>query len=120
MKISEIQGNQGSINLEADVVEISETKELEKYGKTLRVATAVLKDDNGETVNLTLWNDEIGKIKKGDRVKVTNGYARQYRDEIQLTAGKFGKVEVVGEAKAAPQQETKQPAEDLFDDQDEW
>ncbi|MFC1686038.1 OB-fold nucleic acid binding domain-containing protein [Nanoarchaeota archaeon] len=118
MKISEIQGNQGKIDVEGDVVEISEPREFEKYGKTLRVATAILKDDSG-TVKLTLWNEEIGKIKKGDRVAVKNGYARTFRDEVQLTAGKFGKMEVVGEAKEAPKAESK-PEEDLFKEEDEW
>ena len=97
MKISEIQGNQGSINVEAEVMEVGETREFEKFGKTLKVANAVIKDDSG-TVKLTLWNEEIKKVHKGDKVKITNGYARTFRDEIQLTAGKFGKIEVVGKS----------------------
>ena len=118
MQISEIQGNQGSINIEADVVEVGETRTLEKYGKTLKVANAVLKDDSG-TIKLTLWNEEIEKVNKDDRVKITNGYARQFRDELQLTAGKFGKIEVVGKATEQPQEAAK-PEEDVFSDKEEW
>lgn len=118
MKISEIQGNQGDINIEADVMEVGETRTLEKNEKTLRVANAIIKDDSG-TCKLTLWNDEIGKINKGDRVKITKGYARQFREEIQLTAGKFGKMEVIGKAEVSQTPQSK-PEEDVFSDEEEW
>lgn len=104
MKISAIQNNQGSINVEADVVEVGETRNINKYGKNLRVSNAVIKDDSG-SIKLTLWNEEIDKIHKGDRVKITNGYAKAFQDEIQLTAGKFGKIEVIGKAEAGSGEE---------------
>ena len=119
MKISEIQGNQGDIDIEADVMEVGETRTLEKYGKTLRVSNAIIKDDSG-TCKLTLWNDEIGKIKKGDRVRITKGYARQFREEIQLTAGKFGKMEVIGKAEPGQEAPKSKPEEDVFSDEEEW
>ncbi len=121
MKISEIQPSQGSIHIVADVIDMTEPREFQKYGKTLRVVSAIIKDESG-TCKLTLWNDEIGKVKKGDKVEVTNGYARQYQDEIQLTAGKFGKVEVIGKAESVPEdsKEEKGSSEDLFKDEEEW
>jgi len=100
MKIADIKPNQGSINIEAVVTEISEPREINKYGRTLKVATATLKDDSGE-IKLTLWNDEIAKVKTGAKIRITNGYAKQFQDELQLTAGKFGKIEVIGEAEEA-------------------
>jgi len=121
MKISEIQGDQGKIHVHGDVIDVSPVREFEKYGRTLRVANAVLRDESG-TVKLTLWNDEIGKVKKGDKVEVINGYARTYQDEIQLTAGKFGEIKVIGkaEAEAEPVEEAKKAADELFNDEDEW
>jgi len=97
MKLSEIKNNQGSINVEADVVDVSGIREINKYGKNLKVATAVLRDESGK-IKLTLWNEETGKVKTGDRVKITNGYAKAFQDDLQLTAGKFGKIEVTGKA----------------------
>jgi len=97
MKISEIKNNEGSINIEADVVEVGEIREINKYGKNLKVANAIIMDSSGK-VKLTLWNEEISKVKKGDRIKITNGYAKAFQDELQLTLGKFGKLEVVGKA----------------------
>ncbi len=110
MKISEIKNNQGSINVEADVVEVGPVREFNKYGKNLRVANAVLMDESGK-IKLTLWNDEISKVHEGDRVKITNGYAKAFQDELQLTAGKFGKIEVVGKAQGNYSDEKSEEAE---------
>ena len=125
MKISEIQANQGSINVEGEVVEVGEVREFEKFGRVLRVSNAVLKDDSG-TIKLTLWNQEIEKVHKGDKVKVTNGYARSFKDEIQLTAGKFGKIEVVGKSEAGAAGAEAEPKAEasgenpLMKDEEEW
>lgn len=97
MKISEVKNGQGSINVEGDVVDVSGIREINKFGKNLKVATAVLQDDSGK-IKLTLWNEETSKVHVGDRVKITNGYAKAFQDDLQLTAGKFGKIEVVGKA----------------------
>lgn len=107
MKISEIKNNEGKINIEADVVELGPVREINKYGKNLRVTNAVIQDESGK-IKLTLWNDEIEKVHKGDRVKVTNGYAKSFQDELQLTAGKFGKVEVVEKVKSSSEGEEEE------------
>lgn len=94
MKISEIQERQGKIDVEAEVTEKGEVREFQKFGKEGRVCNAKIKDDSGE-VSLVLWNDEIDKISVGDKVKITNGYCNEFRGEKQLTAGRFGNLEVV-------------------------
>jgi replication factor A1 len=43
---------------------------------------------------LTLWNQDIEKVKQGDTVRITNGYVNEFQGEKQLTTGKFGKLEV--------------------------
>ena len=94
MKISEIKPRQGKIDIEAEVVEVNEPKEFEKFGQKGRVANATIKDDSGE-IKLTLWNDDIDKVKAGDKIKIINGYCNEFQGEKQLTAGRFGKLEVM-------------------------
>lgn len=84
----------GKIEITAAVKEVGEAREFDKFGKKDRVCNATISDDSGET-KLTLWNEEIDKVKAGDRVKITNGYVNEFQGEMQLTAGKFGKLEVV-------------------------
>jgi replication factor A1 len=94
MKISELQARQGKVDIEVEVVDLGEIKEFEKFGKQGRVCNATVKDDSGE-IKLTLWNDELDAVKKGDKIKITNGYVNEFQGEKQLTAGRFGKLEVV-------------------------
>jgi len=99
MKINELKPNQSRINLEADVVNVSEVKSFLRFGRAIRVANATIKDDTGET-KLTLWNDEVDKVKPGNKVRITNGYAKEFQGELTVTAGKFGKIEVLGEGES--------------------
>jgi len=94
MKISEIQARQGRIEVVGKITDMSEIREFNKNNGKLRVCDAKLKDDSGE-IKLTLWNDEINKVKIGDKVKISNGYCGEYQGEKQLSAGKFGKLEVI-------------------------
>jgi len=98
LKISELFVRQGSVEVEGTIKEIDEPRTFNKFGKELKVANAVLEDDSG-TIKLTLWNDDIGKFKQGDKIRITNGYVNEYQGEKQLTTGKFGKMEKIGSDK---------------------
>jgi replication factor A1 len=94
VKIAELQPGQGSVEVEAVIKELEETKTFNKYGKELRLRSAVIEDDSGAT-KLTLWNDDVDKFGVGERIKVVNGYVNEFQGEKQLTSGKFGKIEKV-------------------------
>ena len=94
MKINELKPRQGKIEIEVTIKDIGETRTFEKFGKTGRVCNVTASDDTGE-IKLTLWNDEIDTVKIGDKVKITNGYINEFQGEKQLTAGRFGKLEVI-------------------------
>lgn len=94
MKISELQERQGKIDVEAEVTEKGDVREFQKFGRAGRVCNAKVKDASGE-ITLVLWNDEVDMVKVGDNIKITNGYCSEFKGEKQLTAGRFGKLEVV-------------------------
>ncbi|HLD63191.1 MAG TPA: OB-fold nucleic acid binding domain-containing protein [Candidatus Norongarragalinales archaeon] len=94
MKISELTPGTGNVELEAEVVGIEAPRELNKNGRPLRVANATIRDDSG-TISLVLWNDAIDKIQEGSKIKITNGYVNTWQDKMQLTLGKFGKMDVL-------------------------
>lgn len=98
MLIKDLQAKQGNVNIELDVLEVGQTREFQKFGKAGRVATASAKDESGASINLTLWNEDIDKVKAGDKIKLTNGYVNEWQGELQLTTGRMGKMEVVGKA----------------------
>jgi len=93
MVIKDLQPKQRNVNIVAEVTEIGDVRTFEKFGTQGRVANAVIKDDSG-TIKLTLWNDQIDKVKVGDKVEIKNGYVNEWQGEMQLTTGKLGSLEV--------------------------
>ena len=90
--ISEIQPRQGKIELEAEIISKDTPKEFEKFGNSGRVCTFTIKNDSGE-IKLTLWNKDVDEYNVGDKIRIINGYCNEFQGEMQLTTGKFGKIE---------------------------
>ena len=112
MKVNELQAKQGKVEIVLDITEKSEPKAFQKWGKDGSVCNAKGKDDTGE-VTITLWNDQIDKVKVGDKIEIKNGYVGEWQNEKQLSTGKFGTLEVIGEGEApAPTAEEKPAAEE--------
>ena len=97
MQIKDLKPKLGNVDIVIDVVDVGDAREFNKFGKPGKVATAIAKDETGD-VKLTLWNDDIEKVKAGDKVHLVNGYVNEWQGEMQLTAGRMGKLEVVGKA----------------------
>src|SRR3989338_150226 len=110
MQVKDLQPRQGKVDIVLDIVDVGEPREFEKFGKAGRVANAIAKDETGD-IKLTLWNEDIEKIKSGDKIKITNGYVSEWQGEKQLSTGKFGTMEVVGESKEAKEEATSPPDE---------
>ncbi len=94
MLIKDLQPKQGKVEIEAEVIEVSPPRSFNKFGKEGKVANAKIKDASG-TITLTLWNEEIDKVKVGSKIKIVNGYVSEWQGEKQLSAGRFGQIEVL-------------------------
>jgi ssDNA-binding replication factor A large subunit len=96
MKINEIQRGSSNITLQAKVIDISDSRDVQtKYGKK-SVADATLEDDSGQ-ISLTLWEENIGKVKIGDSIIIAGAYVTEFRDKLQLNLPRSGKLEIVKE-----------------------
>lgn len=102
MQIKDLQPRQGKVELVVEVIEKGDTREFDKFGNKGKVCSAKAKDASGEII-LSLWNEQIDKVKVGSTVKITNGYVSEFQGEKQLTTGKYGKLEIVSEG----EEETK-------------
>lgn len=94
MKISELQPKQGNVEISGEVTEKGDVRTFEKFGRQGRVCNAKIRDDSGE-VALSLWNEDIDKVNIGDKIHLTNGYVGEWQGELQLTTGRFGKIEFI-------------------------
>lgn len=96
VKISEVRAGSGNITVEGEIIAKEEPRDVvSKFGKRLRVCNATLQDDSG-SILLSLWNDDIDKVNVGDRVLVENGWASEFKQQVQISAGKYGKITVLG------------------------
>lgn len=95
MNVTDLQVGQGKVNIEVEVIDLSEPRTFSKFGRDGKVATARVKDETGEEIDLTLWNESIDEVSVGDKVKIENGYVSEFQGNPQLTAGKFGTLTVV-------------------------
>ena len=79
------------------VVEKSEPREFQSKwsGASGRVCDAVGQDEEGESVNLTLWNDDIDKVEVNAKIKITNGWVSSYKNQLQVSTGKYGKLDIL-------------------------
>ncbi|HYU07374.1 MAG TPA: hypothetical protein VEM77_09380 [Thermoplasmata archaeon] len=66
-----------------------------RTGSTGKVCDAKAVDDEGTEVSVSLWNDEIERVQANDRIRITNGWVREWRGNMQVSAGRYGKLEVL-------------------------
>mgnify|MGYP001595494741 CR=1 FL=1 len=110
MELKDIKPNSGKIDVVVHVVNKEPPRTFDKFGKKGRVCNALVQDATAK-VTLTLWNDDVDKVEVGDKVHLQNGWCSEYKGEKQLSAGKFGTIEVLGKSdlKTAPEVFTNDP-----------
>ena len=125
MAIKDLKIRDGNVDIVLDIFEKGDVREFQKFGKNGRVCNAKARDESGE-ITITLWNDDIDKVKVGDKIHIKNGYVSEWQGEPQLGTGRFGEIEVVGagssaakETKDSPSESKKDVEEDILDDVEE-
>ncbi|MDG6912379.1 MAG: hypothetical protein JRN35_04790 [Nitrososphaerota archaeon] len=79
--------------IEATVSELQPTREIEtRGGRKTKVRNGRLKDLTGE-IAFILWGSEVDLVDKGDRVRITEGWVKDYQGRPQLSLGRTGKLE---------------------------
>ena len=95
MKASEIKPEMRKIDLDLKIVEMEEPRSYaSRTGREGRVVTAVGEDDSGR-IKVSLWDRDIDRVKVGSNIQIRNGYARLFKDEVYVSAGIYGRLEVV-------------------------
>ncbi len=112
MKISELKAGASNVTVSGTVSQKDEARDVvTKFGKRLKVANIILKDDSGQ-IPMSLWGKDIDTVDQGDTIEISNGYVNEFRGNPQLSTGKFGKIKVVSKADGSA---AKPAAEEDFD-----
>ena len=95
MNIEEAKNQRSDISLEGKIEEKGEVRTVNtKYGET-QVCDSYLVDESGR-IKLSLWEEDIEKVKNGDTVSVQGAYTTTWQNEVQLNVPqKNGKLEVI-------------------------
>lgn len=95
MKASDVKPEMRRVDLDLNIVEIEEPRPyVSRTGREGRVTTAIGEDDSGR-IKISLWDKDIERVKVGCTIRIRNGYARLFRDEVHVSAGMYGRLEVV-------------------------
>ena len=95
MKAKDVRPAMRNIDLDLKIVEIEEPRSyVGKSGREGLVTTAIGEDDSGR-IKISLWDKDIHRVKVGSIIRIRNGYSRLFRDEIYVSAGMYGKLEVL-------------------------
>jgi ssDNA-binding replication factor A large subunit len=79
--------------IEVTVVKLEPVREVEqRAGGTKKVRNGVLRDGTGE-ISLVLWGDEVDLVAEGDRVRIVEGWVKDYKGRPQVSLGRTGRVE---------------------------
>jgi replication factor A1 len=95
VKVGELTPQSRAVNVLAKIVSKSEVRNIAagRDGQAHRVSDALVGDETG-CVYLTLWDDNIEKVKDGDTINVKNGYINLFRGNMRLNIGRYGTLEI--------------------------
>lgn len=96
MKVSELRPESKVDDILLTIREKGQARDvMTRGGSTSKVCDAKAVDEDGDEIGLSLWNEEIERVQVNSRIRITNGWVREWRGNMQVTAGRYGKLEVL-------------------------
>ena len=103
MKITDIREGAVKDEIIGVVTELSPPKSA-KNGSQFAVGT--LSDESGH-IKFTVWENDVNRVKRGDKISVVKGFASTYKGELGFSAGQYGQIEVLEGSQEAPATQKK-------------
>ena len=79
--------------IEATITAISAVRDVTTSRGASQVADATLQDETG-TITLTLWGDDTKRYTVGQKVKITDGWVKDFRGKLQISMGRSGTIKI--------------------------
>jgi replication factor A1 len=77
--------------IDATITAISAVRHVETSRGSSDVADATLQDESG-TITLTLWGEDTKKYTVGQKIRITDGWVKDYRGKLQISMGRSGRI----------------------------
>jgi ssDNA-binding replication factor A large subunit len=79
--------------IEGTVEKLEAVREIDaRQGGKQRVRNGTLRDDTGE-IALVLWGAEVDLVTDGEKVRVVDGWVKDYKGRPQISLGRIGRIE---------------------------
>lgn len=95
MLISELKPRMNVEEITLEIVSKGEPRSFASAQGQGTVCSAAAKDENGDEISLTLWNEQYKEVEEGQKIKITNGWTSEYQGQLQISTGKMGNLEIL-------------------------
>ncbi len=93
IKISELTVGANDVSTEGTIVEKGDVRDVNTRFGQKKVCKLVMEDDTGR-IDFSVWEDDIEKVKEGDKVSISGGYVTEWNSKLQLNIPRSGSFEV--------------------------
>ncbi|MCI4358514.1 MAG: OB-fold nucleic acid binding domain-containing protein [Thermoplasmata archaeon] len=90
--IASLRAN-SSATIDGTIRAISAVREVNTVRGPSRVADATIQDETG-TIVLTLWGDDTKRYTIGQKLRITDGWVKDFRGKLQISPGRSGRIEI--------------------------
>ena len=104
MKLSEVEPEKNVIELIVRIVSVAPPRMITtKYGKKTQLTEVLVADEPGSSAILSLWGFGVGTdLSAGKVIKIIDGWAKEWRGNIQLSLGRSGRYEELADDGLVP------------------
>ena len=93
MKISELMANESFDEITLIITGKSDPREVpRKFGGTALVCDLTGEDEDGDTVQVVLWNNDIDLVDEGEKILITDGWVKEWDGQLQVSTGRNGRI----------------------------
>jgi replication factor A1 len=93
--IKALRGGLKGVDIRVRVLQMDEPRIVKtKDGEEHKVVDLLVGDVSGVT-GMSLWDEMINKIEKGEVIDVKNGYVNKFKGRLRLNIGRYGEMEKV-------------------------
>ncbi len=90
LNIRDLKPGMDHVNLKAEVLNISEPKQIiTGTGVEHNILEVEVRDKTG-SIALVLWNERILSLKVGDALQIENGFVTSFKGKWRINVGKYG------------------------------
>ncbi len=90
--IATLRANQNA-TIDATITAISPPRDVSTARGPSQVADATLTDETG-SITLTLWGEDSKRYQVGQKIRITDGWVKDFRGKLQISTGRSGKITI--------------------------